>query len=130
LDAYARRYNIGCVVCASPIARDRFARWRAVEPLSIDNTAAEWRVFRVRRPLSYVLKGQARQFEADARHVTMCDVVPEDGEIVLSLHYQSGWQVRPSWVHIERELDPYDPIPFVRLRVPGPVGRVTLTWDR
>jgi hypothetical protein len=129
LEGYCRRYNVGCVVCATASARDRFARWPAAEALAMPDPAAAWRVFVIRRPHSFVLKGYAGQFEADARRVTLADVVPENGEVVLSLHYQDGWRARPAGVRIERELDPYDPIPFVRLRLPGPVGRVTLTWD-
>ena len=37
--------------------------------------------------------------------------------------------VAPSNVRVERELDPFDPIPLLRLRLPGPVMRLTLTWD-
>jgi hypothetical protein len=129
LDGYARRYNLGCVVCATAAARDRFNRWAAAEALTLAACSANWGVYAIRRPHSYLLKGQARQFDADARRVTMADVDPEDGEVVLSLHYQDGWRARPNWVRVERELDPFDPIPFVRLRMPGPVGRITLTWE-
>jgi hypothetical protein len=129
LDSYARRYNIGSVVCASTAAKDRFERWPAAETVRSIDPNAEWRVYRIGRPHSFVLKGHAKQFEADARRVTLADVVPEDGELVLSLHYQDGCRARPAWVRVERELDAYDPIPFIRLRMPGPLGRITLTWD-
>ena len=66
---------------------------------------------------------------ADPERVVLANVVPEDGEVVLSLHYQKGMQVMPARVLLEPELDPRDPIPFVRLKVPGPVARVTLTWN-
>jgi hypothetical protein len=128
LDAYARRYNIGCVVCMTPPAVERFARWPAAEPADGVNAVGEWRLFIVRRPYGFVLKGHVRQFDANARRVTLSEVVPEEGEVVLSLHCQDGWHVRPAGVRLERELDPYDPIPFVRLRLPGPVGRVTISW--
>ena len=61
------------------------------------------------------------------------DVQPEDGEVILSLHYHDGLTVSPSRVKAEREereLDPRDPIPLVRLRVDAPVARVTLSWER
>jgi hypothetical protein len=127
LGAYCRRYNIGWVVCASAAARQRFADWSAAEPLPGETGGRV--MFAVRRPHAYVLTGQAARFDVDARRVSLADVVPEDGAVVLSLHYQEGWTVRPGWVRVERELDAYDPIPFVRLRLPGPVGRITLTWD-
>ncbi len=49
--------------------------------------------------------------------------------MVLSLHYQAGLQVSPGRVTVEKEPDAHDPIPFVRLRMSGPVTRVTLTWS-
>ena len=88
------------------------------------------RLFAVARPHSFALKGRAVCLRADPQHVALADVQPEDGQVVLCLHYQAGLRASPSRVQVERELDPYDPIPFVRLRVPGPLTRVTLTWER
>jgi hypothetical protein len=129
LDGYARRYNVGWIVCASVAARDRLTLWSGAEPLATDDSSGNWRVYVLRRPHSFVLKGQARNFDTDARRVTISDVIPENGEVILSLHFQDGWRARPASVRIERELDPFDPIPFVRLRMAEPIGRVTLTWD-
>jgi hypothetical protein len=130
LDAYARRYNIGCVVCTTAESRRRFARWSAAQSVVLPDAAGSWSIFTLRRPHSYILKGHARQLEINGTRVTMGEVVPDGGEVVLSLHYQERWNVRPAEVQIERELDPYDPIPFIRIRTNGPVGRITLTWDR
>jgi len=81
------------------------------------------------RPRSFILKGTGRLLSTDSRRITLANVVPEEGKVVLSLHYQAGIQASPSRVLVERETDPYDPIPLIRLRVPGPVARVTLTWE-
>ena len=81
------------------------------------------------KPRSFVLKGQGRVIAADSKRITLADLVPEDGKVLLSLHYQAGIQASPSRVQVEREIDAYDPIPFIRLRLPGPVARVTLTWE-
>jgi hypothetical protein len=78
---------------------------------------------------SFVLKGQARLVEADPRRITLTDVVPEDGKVVLSLHYDAGLRVTPGRVQVVRDPDARDPIPFVRLLLPGPVARLTLTWE-
>jgi hypothetical protein len=129
LDSYCQRYNVGWIVCASDWARNRLSRWPAAEELQTPNGVSGWQVFAVRRPHSFILKGQARSVEIDDRRMTLTDVAPDDGDVVVSLHYQAGWHVRPASVQIQRDLDPYDPIPFVRLSMPGPVGRVTLTWD-
>ena len=42
------------------------------------------------------MKGEARAFEADRRRVTLTDVVPENGELVLSLHAVTGLRL-PVW---------------------------------
>ena len=70
--------------------------------------------------------------EASTGRVALGDVYPENGELVLSLHYQEGLTVSPSRVKIERYEDPTgrDPIPLVRLKVDAPVARLTLTWRR
>jgi hypothetical protein len=127
LDDFCRRYNIGWVVCWSPAAVARFRAWNgAQQTVEVQDGQTGW-LFTL-RPRSFVLKGQARWLQADHRHIALADVRPEDGQIVLSLHYQAGLQASPSRVQIEPKKDEFDPIPLVRLRVPGPVARLTLTW--
>ena len=48
---------------------------------------------------------------------------------VSSLDYQAGLGATPSRVQVARDPDARDPIPFVRLLLPGPVARITLTWE-
>ena len=48
----------------------------------------------------------------------------------MSLHYQTGLTAAPARVKVEQEIDPFDPIGFVRLRLDGPVARLTLPWER
>jgi hypothetical protein len=126
---YCRRYNVGWVVCWSPAAVARFAAWeqaRQVATLGDDGPGA---LFALSRPHAFALKGRATWLGADCTHVGLGEVIPEDGKVVLSLHYQAGMKALPGRVQVEREIDPDDPIPFVRLRVPAPVTRVTLTWE-
>ena len=60
----------------------------------------------------------------------MTDVVPDaNGEVWLSLHNLEGMRVYPSYIRIESLPDPRDPISHVKLRMPGPVPRVTLVWE-
>ena len=87
-------------------------------------------LFRVRPEMrSFVLKGRAEIVQADCHHITLADVIPDNGIVVLSFHYQRHLVASPSRVHIEREEDASDPVGFLRLRLPGPVARVTLTWQ-
>jgi hypothetical protein len=129
LECYCRRYNVGWFVCSGEMARERLSRFASAELLP---SPAGWEgrsFYAIRRPHGYLLRGTARTLKMEPQRVTLTDVVPENGTVLLSLHYQHGCQVRPAWVLVEREPDPYDPIPLLRLRMPGPVARVTLTWD-
>jgi hypothetical protein len=136
LDDYCRRYNIGWIVCWSPAARERFARWPTAgqgSGLPSDGEGSPW-LFALRRRPSYALTGSVRWCSADARRILLADAVPAqvggEGQVVLSLHYQAGMRVSPSRVRLEQAIDPQDTIPFVRLRVNEPVGRIMITWDK
>jgi hypothetical protein len=130
LERFCRRYNVGWVVCWSPAAVARFRAWTGATATAPVQDGAAGYLFALRRTPSFALKGQARWLVADCERVALGDVVPENGEVLLSLHYQRGLQASPSRVQVEHEVDPYDPIPFVRLRLPGPVARLTLTWEK
>jgi hypothetical protein len=132
---FCRRYNIGWVVCWSPAVVARFQSAGLAEatlPLppepGFGPVPAPGCLFTLRRTRSFILKGQARWVRANCERITLADVVPEDGKVVLSLHYQKGLRVSPGRIQIEREPDAHDPIPFIRLRLLGPATRVTLTW--
>jgi hypothetical protein len=93
--------------------------------------SGDYYLFAIKRESkSYILTGRAEWLRADSDRIALGNVVPDKGVIVLSLHYQSGLKVFPNRIKIERELDPLDPIPLIRLRIPGPTTCVTLTWER
>jgi hypothetical protein len=130
LEEFCRRYNVGSIVCWTPATGERFRRWSLVEsPVPIRESGDGW-LMSIRRTPSFVLKGKARIVQMDETRIALADVEPEDGELVLSLHHQAGFHVSPSTVTVERDPDPFDPIPFIRLRMPGPVLRLTLTWGQ
>ncbi len=130
LRGYCERYNVGWVVCWTAESTERFAAWSEAEPMADLRDGCDGRVFAVqsrqfvyRRHPSFALTGSAHWVRADFRHIVLEDVRPDNGEVVLSLHYQAGLRVTPSRVRIERATDPRDPIPFVRLLVKDPVAR-------
>jgi hypothetical protein len=129
LERFCDRYNVGWVACWSPEAVARFRAWPGATVTAYLSDAGVGQLFAMRRAHSFVLKGRARWLQADDRRVALADVEPSDGVVVLSLHHQAGWRVAPSDVVIERDPDPEDPIPFLRLRLAGPVARLTLTWE-
>jgi hypothetical protein len=131
LEGFCKRYNVGWIVCWSSQAQQRIAAWSLAEspPIPLAGNPAGC-LFKIKRSPSFATAGQARLIQADCRHITLADLVPDkDGKVVLCFHHQAGLQASPSRVQVERETDPFDPIPFIRLRVSGPVARVTLTWE-
>ena len=128
---YCQRYNVGWVVCWTDGAAEHFRSWRPDAEFMCDlQDGGRGQVFRINRRPNFALTGSARLVRADARHIVLEDVRPENGEVLLSLHYQSGLRVAPSRVTLQHANDdPSDPIPFVRLIVKDPVARVTIVWD-
>ncbi len=128
LERYCHQYNVGWIVCWSPAAVKCLRAWDKATEVAQLHDGGTGHLFAIRRPHSYVLSGQAEWLGADSQRIVLGEVEPENGKLDLSLHYLPGMQVMPSRVRLERRLDPYDPIPFVRLAVSDPVARVTLTW--
>jgi hypothetical protein len=132
LDEYCERYNIGWIVGWSAATIKRFNEWQGVQaatPLVVDVGGYLFTLKRNDR--TFALKGQATLIQADTRHITLGDLVPDDdGVIVLSLHWQEGLRAAPGRVQVEREACGRDPIGFIRLRTASPVARLTLTWER
>lgn len=127
---FCTRFNVGYVVAWTPEVLTRFRAWSAVEPVVPVHEHGEGWLLSIKRPRSMVLKGKARVIQLDADRIALADVEPEDGVVVLSLHFQEGFRITPSTITAEREPDPEDPIPRLRLKVPSPTLRVTLTWGK
>jgi hypothetical protein len=128
LEDFSRLYNVGWVVCRSSETAGRFLSCEGAKLLTPDVSATVRSLIQL-QPRSYVLRGQGRLIHADFRYLALADVVPDaDGCVVLSMHYQHGFRASPERVQIEKESDANDPIPFIRLRMPNPVARLTLTW--
>jgi hypothetical protein len=131
LGEFCRRYNVGWVVCWSPATIKRFREWSDARETAALQCEGQGVLFTLPRdPHGFVLKGRAELLGADCERITLGNVEPEGDELVLCFHYQEGLRVLPSRVRIERELDPRDPIPFIRLKMSGPVTCLTLTWDK
>ena len=116
---YFDHYNIGWVVCWSEITAQRLRRFRqAADPTDAGGPTAElhdggagW-LFPLRRRPSFALHGSAQWQSADCNRIVLTDVKPEDGHVVLSLHYQAG--LRDAKPHQgPAPAGPRDAVPFV-----------------
>ena len=122
---------------------ETIARWRAfpgTKELARFQDVGEVVLFSLDRVKSFILVGQAKWEQADRRKVVLTDVVPADAPhpdggpipakvIVLSLHHQPGLRISPNIVAVERDPDPRDPIPMLRLRMTGPLSRIVISWE-
>src|SRR5262249_29341771 len=117
---FCRRYNVGWIVCRSASSAAQLRKWPAAEE-QLALGGGQGFLFAVKRPLSFTLKGQARWLSADAERIVLADVVPENGEVVLSLHFQEGLRASPGRVQVEPDrLYVGDNIAFVRLSLTAP----------
>ena len=126
---FIERYNVGWVVCWTPESIQRFRSLPMARPIAELKDGQAGVLFALERKPCYLLKGRAKWVQADAERIALADVEPENGEVVLSAHYQTNLRVSPAVVHSERDLDLDDPIPLIRLRVPGPVARLSIVWE-
>ncbi len=95
----------------------------------VTDEQAGW-LYEVDRKPDFALKGHADFLHADGHNITLGNVVPRNGEVIVSLHYQTGMRASPGRVQIERADSGVDRIGFVRLRLAVPAARVTLAWER
>jgi hypothetical protein len=133
LDAFCEWYNVGWVVTRSPEAAGRWAAYPAAKEVArLAEGGREVVVFALDRRRSFVLSGSATWEGAAPGRVVLTRVAPNAaGEVELSLHWVEGLRVFPRYVQVKELKDPTgrDPTHHVRLVVPGPTPRVTLTWD-
>ena len=143
--AFCRWYNVGWVVARSPGAIERWGKVaiaKTIAQLTEDGQPVVF--YALDRPKSYILNNRPRKEQdsyrpaaatwesANTRRVILTNVVPDsDGEVQLSLHMLEGLRVSPSYIRVEPLPDPTgrDPVHHVRLRMPGPVPRLTLMWE-
>lgn len=132
LAAFIKAYRVSVVVARMPDSISRLSRFPEAVMAKTGSTGVpegQWVAFRLPDQPGLAVVGNAKVVHMGSDKVTLADVVPENGSVVLSLHFQRGMKVRPGRVRIERELDSHDPIPLVRLKTDEPVSRLELEWD-
>ncbi len=129
LSDYCRRYNVRWIVAWSPAVIERLEEWKAAKKIQAFTDGETGWLFEIERTPSYALRGQAEVLSADGQQIMLRNVVPHNGEVLLSMHYLAGMRASPSRVQIEPATGE-DQIGFVRLRLAVPAAVVTLTWDR
>ncbi len=128
LEQYCRRYNIGWIVARSAESAVRFRAWSgAVETASFNDEEPAVLFTVANAPRTFALRGQATVLHMDAHRITLADVVPDNGVVDLSFHFQTGMRASPESVTVKAQQGDDDPIPFLRICLDGPMARITLT---
>ncbi|HMP01140.1 MAG TPA: hypothetical protein PKC45_01445, partial [Gemmatales bacterium] len=127
LDRCVTSLNIGWIVAHSQGVLARCAAWPTADrPVPL---AGGRHLIPLRRPHSYILHGQARVDTLDQRRITLVDVEPEDGVVLLSLHYHLTLRSTTNRVTLSPAAHLDGSVPLTRLHVPGPLSRLTINWD-
>jgi hypothetical protein len=129
---FCRWYNVGWVVARSPEAIERWGKLAKAKPIAqLMEDGQPVVLYVLDRPRSFILKGTATWQSANTRRIILTNVVPDGGEVWLSLHMLEGLLVSPSYIHVEALHDPTgrDPVHHVRLLIPSPVPIIILTWE-
>lgn len=127
LERFFDRYNVTRVACRSPESIARFRKLPGAS--SLGPLKPDGELFAIDRSPKMLLKGTGQVIQLDWKRIALANLEPdENGTVVISLHHHPGWRVTPDYVVVERDVGPTEPLPMIRLRLPGPVSRVTMTW--
>jgi hypothetical protein len=132
LSSFCWWYNVGWVVARSPSAIERWGKLPQAKPIARLTEDGQPVVFyALDRPRSFILRGTGTWESANTRRIILTNVVPEGGEVHLSLHMLDGLRVSPSYVQVKKLQDPTcrDPVDNVKLEMPGPVPWLTIMWE-
>ena len=126
LATLADTWNLGWVAAFQTITQRRLGQWPLAE--AVADLPSGGRLFRIKRQLSFCRIGQAQLSAVYRNQMTFTDLVPDNGQIVLSLHAHRGMRVTNDRAKLETWTQPYDGTPMVRIRLPGPMERLTIEW--
>ncbi len=160
LSLYFEQYNIGWVICWSPLSRYTFdflpgahriaevprAATPGREIMADENVfraiatrggqalaykylregVNHYVLYRLDQPHSYFLSGQGKVRSMDDNRIELTDLAPSpQGDVVLSLHWLDTWRTDPPRP-ISPAHSPGDPIPFIGIKLDGPIPRLIL----
>ena len=139
LRAFCRMYNVGWVICWSPLSRGVFRKLDWAHPLAtlprptFRTTENQWQIFRIDGAHSFFAVGSGR-VRADYNRLELTDLVPDDDAIVLRYHWLDTLRTDPP-LPIRCVKIPDDPVGFIRVEglAPPPPKLViynSYRWDR
>ncbi len=119
LDWFTARYNVGWLVCWSPLARFVFDQYAPARRIA---TVPRWHTPGVLVPAA---EEQWQAIPAAGRSVQANRYVFDEGNSQYAVYRLDTWQTDPP-LPLERVPLAGDPVGFVRIRLPGPLKRVKI----
>jgi hypothetical protein len=111
---YFDLYNVGWVICWSDASKTFFQKYpkylRHVKDID------KFSIYQVHRTPSFFLKG-AGEIQSDYNRLSLTEIVPQDGEIVIKYHWMKYLKTKP-----ERKIEQFfagdDPVGFIKIMDP------------
>lgn len=126
LTQFTNDWNIGWV-CA--FQAESIQRWLAVpNTIVVAELPSGGKLIRLPRQFNYCKQGQAVLNFTAPRRMTLTDLVPENGQVVLSLHHHATMHTVNNKAKLDTWQHAYDGIPMLRIRLNGPMERLTIEW--
>ncbi|HQR41353.1 MAG TPA: hypothetical protein PLX97_01685, partial [Gemmatales bacterium] len=123
---FATDWNIGWVAA---FHNESITRWKQLQGARVVASLPLGGVLiRLDRPFTYCKQGQAELAFVEPRRLTLHNLVPDNGQVVLSLHYHATMRTSNNKVSLETWQQAYDGIPMLKLRLSGPMERLTIEW--
>jgi hypothetical protein len=126
LATFADTWNLGWIAAYQSITQRRLGQWPLAE--AVADLPGGGKLYRLKRKLTICRLGQAQVSVVTGHQITLTDLVPENGQVVLSLHAHRRMRVTNDRARLETWTQPYDGTPMVRIRLPGPMERLTIEW--
>jgi hypothetical protein len=141
LQRFLRRYNVGWIITWSRAS----VRKEGGRPLSTDVFAAmpfcslvaelprltgrpdenRYFVFKVSAPPGFFLRGRGRVLRVDYDLIELAELVPQEGLIVISYHWQDGLEAEPQ-VQLTAVRVGDDPVGFIAIKTQRPLDRLRI----
>ena len=111
LATYLADYHVDYIVFSYPYFPEIEARRDLLEPV---RAIGQHKIFRVRRPTSYIRGGRG-EVDAGFNRIDVREAHADDGRsLVLRFHYMEGMVCSPG-CRVDREPVPHDPVGFIRV---------------
>lgn len=123
------RWNIGWVCTSSSVSRQRLGKYSHAAIITRGSNDSANSLFAINRDHRFVLRGRGQCSFVSHNQVVLSNLVPEQGEVLLSLRYHPGLSAGPGRLAVEPETDPYDPFPLIRIKLDRPMSRLILRAD-